>query len=149
MFPIFLLLVGSSPCFLHLPQSKAANGGGVQTGRFPIWTRPSRFVLFCPFWDFPDFCGIFPICPGIVPICPFPLSRPINTQLRGTVPKGSATQSGPFTKKMGNPPVWKPPGLASPNLIFSSSFSSSSASSQQLSWRLSRDRRQDLCDRKR
>ena len=35
--------------------------------------------------------------------------------LRGTVPKGSATQSGPFPKKVGNPPVWKPPGLASLN----------------------------------
>ena len=30
-----------------------------------------------------------------------------------TFPKGSATQSGPSPKKVGNPPVWKPPGLAS------------------------------------
>ena len=29
--------------------------------------------------------------------------------LRGTVPKGSATQSGPFLKKVGNTRVWKPP----------------------------------------
>ena len=28
-------------------------------------------------------------------------------------PKGSATQSGPFLKKVGNPPVRKPPGLPS------------------------------------
>ena len=35
--------------------------------------------------------------------------------LRGTVPKGSATQSGPFPKKVGNTRVWKPPGLASLN----------------------------------
>ena len=34
------------------------NGGG---GGFPIWTCPSFFV---PLWDFPDFSGIFPICPG-------------------------------------------------------------------------------------
>ena len=27
-----------------------------------------------------------------------------------TVPKGSATQSGPFPKKVGNTRVWKPPG---------------------------------------
>ena len=35
-------------------------------GGFPIWTCPSFFVLFCPFWDFPDFSGIFPICSGMV-----------------------------------------------------------------------------------
>ena len=33
--------------------------------------------------------------------------------LRGTVPKGSATQSGSFPKKEGNRRVWKTPGLAS------------------------------------
>ena len=37
------------------------NGGGFKRGGFPIWTRPSFFVLFCPFGTFP---GIFPICPG-------------------------------------------------------------------------------------
>ena len=26
----------------------------------------SFFVLFCPFWDFPDFSGKFPICSGMV-----------------------------------------------------------------------------------
>ena len=36
------------------------NGGG----GFPLWTCPSFFVLFRPFWDFPDFFGIFPICQG-------------------------------------------------------------------------------------
>ena len=41
--------------------SRAAKRGG-----FPIWTCPSFFVLFCPFWDFPDFSGIFPICSGMV-----------------------------------------------------------------------------------
>ena len=43
------------------------NGGVSNGGGFPIWTRPSFlsfFVLFCPFWDFPDFSGIFPICSG-------------------------------------------------------------------------------------
>ena len=37
------------------------NGGVFKRGGFPIWTCPSFFVLFRPFWDFPDFCGIFPI----------------------------------------------------------------------------------------
>ena len=46
--------------------SRAAKQGGFKRGRFPIWTCPSSFVLFCPFWDFPDFSGIFPICSGMV-----------------------------------------------------------------------------------
>ena len=42
-------------------------GGGFKRRGFPIWTCPSFFVLFFgPSWDFPDFSGIFPICPGIV-----------------------------------------------------------------------------------
>ena len=46
--------------------SRAAKRGGFKRGGFPIWTCPSFFVLFCPFWDFPDFSGIFPICSGTV-----------------------------------------------------------------------------------
>ena len=46
--------------------SRAAKRGGFKWGGFPIWTCPSFFVLFCPFWDFPDFSGIFPICSGMV-----------------------------------------------------------------------------------
>ena len=82
--------------------------GGFKRGGFPIWTCPSFFVLFCPFWYFRDFCGIFSICSGMV--------RGFS-RLRGTVPKGSATQSGPFPKKVGNTRVWKPPGLASPKTL--------------------------------
>ena len=82
--------------------------------------------LFCPFWDFPDFSGIFPICsgmvPGIFPIRPFSLSQPIKSTHEGSVPKGSATQSGPFPRKVGNPPVWKHPGLASLNENLSCGF---------------------------
>ena len=46
--------------------SRAAKRGCFKRGGFPIWTCPSFFVLFCPFWDFPDFSGIFPICSGMV-----------------------------------------------------------------------------------
>ena len=46
--------------------SRAAKRGGFKRGGFPIWTCPSFFVLFCPFWDFPDFSGIFLICSGMV-----------------------------------------------------------------------------------
>ena len=45
--------------------SRAAKRG-FQTGGFPIWTCPSFFVLFCPFRDFPDLSGIFPVCSGMV-----------------------------------------------------------------------------------
>ena len=37
--------------------------GGFQTGGFPDLDLS---FLFCPFWDFPDFSGIFPICLGMV-----------------------------------------------------------------------------------
>ena len=47
-------------------RSRAAKRGGFKRGGFPIWARPSFFVLFCPFWDFPDFFWIFPICSGMV-----------------------------------------------------------------------------------
>ena len=78
------------------------NGGGVQTGGFPVWTCPSFFVIFCPFWDFPDFSGISPICSGMVRA----FSRFVPFLfLSLSVPKGSATQSGPFPKKVGNPPA--------------------------------------------
>ena len=42
--------------------------------------------------------------------------------LQGTVPKASATQSGPFPKKAGNTRVWKHPGLASLKLSYQSQF---------------------------
>ena len=109
-------------CSLSLPVrfgfSRAAKQGGFKRGVFPIWTCPSFFVLFCPFWYFPDFFRDFlDLCgdsPGIFPIGPFPLSRPINS---------TATQSGPFPKKVGNPAVWKPPGLASLNGLLTRDFS--------------------------
>ena len=93
-----------------------AKGGGFKRGVFPILDLS---FLFCPFlsflglsrffWDFPDFLGDGP---GIFPIC---FSRPIKSTYEEQPPKGSATQSGPFSKKVGNTRVWNPPGLASLN----------------------------------
>ena len=40
--------------------------GVFQTGVFPDLDLSFLFVLFCPFWDFPDFSGIFPIWSGMV-----------------------------------------------------------------------------------
>ena len=70
----------------------------VSFGTFPIFPGFSRFVRGLsgdfPDWSFSSFSAYY-------------------QHLRGTVPKGSATQSGPFPKKVGNPPIWKPPSLAS------------------------------------
>ena len=111
------------PCDVYsaLPQkSRAAKRGGFKQGGFPIWTCPSFFVLFCPFWDFPDFSGIFPDLlgdgPGIFPICPFPLSRPIKSTYEEQSRKGPRHNLDLSRKKWGNPPVWKAPGLASLSL---------------------------------
>ena len=72
------------------------------------------FVLFRPLWDFPPppFFWNFPICSGMdrgFPRLSFASLSACQEHLRGTVPKGSATQSGPFSKKWENPPVWKTP----------------------------------------
>ena len=50
----------------EIPYTQGPLKGGFKRGGFPIWTCPSFFVLFCPFSDFPDFSGIFPICAGMV-----------------------------------------------------------------------------------
>ena len=43
--------------------SRAAKRGGFKRGGFPDLDLS---FLFCPFWHFPDFSGIFPICSGMV-----------------------------------------------------------------------------------
>ena len=57
--------------------------GGFHTGGLPDLDLSFLFfVLSCPFWDFPDFGGIFLFCPGIVGISRlvlFSLSRPMNS----------------------------------------------------------------------
>ena len=96
--------------------SRAAKRGGFKRGGFPICTRPSFFVLFCPCWDFPDFSGIFLICSGMVRgFSRFVLflflgllrapTRNSPERVRGTI--------WTFPKRVGNPRVWNPPGLAS------------------------------------
>ena len=74
-----------------------------------------RRTGLCPFWDFPDFCGIFPDLlgdgPGIFPICPFPLSRPIKSTYAEQSRKGPRHNLDPSRKKwetprFGNPPVF-------------------------------------------
>ena len=102
--------------------SRAAKRGGFKRGGFPIWTCPSflNFVLFCPFWDFPDFSGIFPICSAMVR----GFSRFVLFLFLGLL--RAPTRNSPesvrdaiwtFPEKSG-----KHPGLETPRLSFSQSW---------------------------
>ena len=74
-----------------------------------------RSFLFCPCWDFPVFPGFSDLSgdgPEIFPIDPVPLSLGLSTaptRRNSLETVRDAIRS--FHKKMGNPPVWKPPGL--------------------------------------
>ena len=97
---------------------KGRQRGGFQTGGgFPIWTCPSSFVLFCPFWDFPDFSGIFPICSGMVRgfsrFVPFLFLGLIRAPTRNSAERVRDT-IWTFPEKSG-----KPPGLETPRFSFS------------------------------
>ena len=116
-------MVPVSGSWKKVPAVPVSSSGSVPGLKgLPIWTCPSFLsflVLSCPFLsflglprffrDFPDLLGDGA---GIFPIRPCSLSRPIGSTYEEQSPKGSATGSGPFPKKVGNPPVWKPPGLA-------------------------------------
>ena len=100
---------------LAIPRSLSALIGcsrAAKRGGFPIWTCPSFFVPFCPFWDFPDFSGIFPICSGMVR----GFSRFVLFLFLGLL--RAPTRNSPervrdtirtFPEKVGNTRVWKPP----------------------------------------
>ena len=80
-----------------------------------IWTRPSFFVLF---WDFPDFLRDFPpICPGIVRgfsrFVLFLFLGLLTAPTRNSPERVQDDTIWTFPEKVGNPPVWKPPGLPS------------------------------------
>ena len=136
--------------------SRAAKRGGFRRAVFPIWTRPSFFVLFfclflpffaffpcffpffplcfpfffslfplfpfsflfCPFWDFPDFCGIVPICSGMVRgssrFVPFPLSRPFRRAPTRNSPERVRDTIWTIPEKSG-----KHPALETPRFSFS------------------------------
>ena len=49
----------------HGPLNRGVSNGGVSRSGL-VLPFLSFFVLFCPFWDFPDFSGIFPNCSGMV-----------------------------------------------------------------------------------
>ena len=98
------------------PLSNGIQRGGSRSGL--VLPFLSFFVLFGIFRFFRDFPDLFGDSPGIFPICVVPLSRPINSTNEEQSRKGPRHNPDLSRKKwetprFGNPPVWKPPGLAS------------------------------------
>ena len=81
------------------PLNGAVSNGGV--------SDLDLFFLFCSFLSFVGLSWFFGMVRGFSrsSLCSFSACW---EHLWGTVPKGSATQSGPFPKKVGNPPVGNP-----------------------------------------
>ena len=94
--------------------------GVFQTGGFPDLDLSFLFCLFCPFWDFPDFLGIFPICLGMVRgfsrFALFLLLGPLTAPTRNS-PERVRDTIWTFPKKSG-----KHPGLETPRFSFSQGF---------------------------
>ena len=87
--------------------------GGVSNGGFPDLDLS---FPFCPFWDFPSFSGIFPICSGMVRgfsrFVPFLFLGLLRAPTRNS-PERVRDTIWTFPEKVGNPPVWKPPRFIS------------------------------------
>ena len=103
---------------------KGRQTGAFQTGGFPYLDLSflflSFFVLFCPFWDFPDFSGIFPICLGTLRgISPFVLFLCLSLLTAPTrnSPERVCDTIWTFPEKSGNPS-----GLETPWFGFSQAF---------------------------
>ena len=122
-FHTFLQFFKTSPPGLSLrikgfyccqgPLNGGVSNGGVSRSGL---VRPF-FVLFCPFLglsrffrDFPDLLGDGP---RIFPIRPFSLKSTYEEHSR----KGPRHDPDLSRKKVGNPRVWKPAGLASLNTL--------------------------------
>ena len=106
-FPLQRKKIAGEPRF-----SRATKRGCFKRGGCPIWTCPSFFVLFCPFWDFPDFSGIFPICSGMVR----GFSRFVLFLLLGLFKSTYEEQSrkGPRHNLDLSPKKWETPGFGNP-----------------------------------
>ena len=94
------------------PNGGVSNGGVSRSGL--VLTFLSFFVLFGTFPIFPGFSRFARGWSGDFPDSSLFSFSAYQEHLRGTVPKGSATQSGPFPEKSG-----KRPGLETPRLSFS------------------------------
>ena len=100
------------------PNGGVSNGGVSRSGL--VLPFLSFFVLFCPFWDFPDFSGIFPICSGMVRgfsrFVPFLFLGPLRAPTRNS-PERVRDTIWTFPKKSG-----KHPGLETPRFSFSQEY---------------------------
>ena len=90
------------------------NGGGGQTGGFPIWTRPS---FCCPFFGtfpiFPDFfADLLGDAPGFSRFVPFLFLGLLRAPTRKS-PKRVRDTIWTFPEKSGKRPGLETPGLAS------------------------------------
>ena len=95
-------------------ESQGLLNGGFQTGGFPDL---GLSFLFCPFWDFPDVSGIFPICPGTLRgfsrLALFLFHSLLTAPMRNS-PERVRDTIWTFPENSG-----KPPGLETPRFSFS------------------------------
>ena len=99
---------------LSFENSRAAKRGGFKRGGFPDLDLS---FLFCPFLDFPDFFGIFPIRPGTLQgfsrFVPFLFLGLLRAPTRNS-PERVRDTIWTFPEKGG-----KPTGLETPRFSFS------------------------------
>ena len=97
------------------PNGGVSNGGVSRSGL--VLPFLSFFVLFSPFWDLPDFSGIFPICSGMVRgfsrFVPFLFLGLLRAPTRNS-PERVRDTIWTFPEKSG-----KHPGLETPRFSFS------------------------------
>ena len=105
--------------FPHKKYQEPLNGGVSNGGVSRSGLVLPFLVLFCPFWDFPDFSGIFPICSGRVRgfsrFVPFLFLGLLRAPTRNN-PERVRDKNWTFPKKSG-----KHPGLETPRFSFSES----------------------------
>ena len=102
-------LLGKKSPRMALMENQGPPNGGVSNGG--VSHLDSSF-LFCPFLSFLGLSRFFRDFPDLLGDGSFLFSfSAYREHLRGTVPKGSATQSGPFPTKK--------PGLETPRFSFS------------------------------
>ena len=98
------------------PLNGAVSNGGVSRSGL-VLPFLSFFVLFCPFWGFPNFSGIFPICSGMVQgfsrFVPFLFLGLLRAPTRNS-PERVRDTIWTFPEKSG-----KHPGLEAPRFSFS------------------------------
>ena len=95
---------------LWMFQGPLKGGGSKEGGSFPIWTRPSLFVLCCPSWDFWDFHDFS----GDIPDLSFSTFSVLLRGLARNIPERVWDTIRTFPEeKWEHSQIWNPPGLPS------------------------------------